>query len=589
MTPPHAPGPLDARNGLRTGWLLLLICGVAAVFRFTGLSWGAPYFHFHIDEHFVFAGADMLRRSLREASISGKFFMYGPLPMWMLDGVMAVRDRFFDPLVLTLKSDQVTYMVIGRALSAALGTACVPLTYLIARRVGGRVAGLIASLLLACAVVHLRESHFFTVDMSMLLFSMIAWFFALRIAESGRWRDYVFAGVSVGAAVASKYSATFLVFVLALAHLCAPGRPSRLADARGWVAWSLRGVMPLAVAAVVFVLVDPMAILYYPKFRGDILEWIVGPQSGAWKPIYIMQFADVRVPLYWFTNLLWWGLGPALEIVGLLGVVWLLVRHDRPSLVAASFPIAYYAGAVQGIAPVIRYALPLAAGLAVPAGVLCAYLLSRPRLRSVGIAITIVVCGTTALYAAAYMNVFRSPDSRLTASAWLLKYVRPDSTILVEPSQNIPPMGSYLTQLDFKGDYVLWRSAEKRDYYHLYSLDTYQYLYDRKTSDAARRSYIQSRLVLADWIVMDDTFTQFYQHLPESEHGVVKQYYRDLFAERLGFHLVRTFKVYPSLFGHTINDDDAELTFRLFDHPRVFVFARSGLAAQFVPEREAAR
>ena len=38
--------------------------------------------------------------------------------------------------------------------------------------------------------------------------------------------------------------------------------------------------------------------------------------------------------------------------------------------------------------------------------------------------------------------------------------------------------------------------------------------------------------------------------------------------------IVRTFKVYPSLFRRTINDDDAEMTFRLFDHPKVFVFVR---------------
>ena len=79
----------------------------------------------------------------------------------------------------------------------------------------------------------------------------------------------------------------------------------------------------------------------------------------------------------------------------------------------------------------------------------------------------------------------------------------------------------------------------------------------------------------ADYIVMDDTYVQFYEHLPASEHGVVKQYYEDLFAERLGFRLMRTFKVYPRLGGIDINDDGAELTFRLFDHPRVFVFVRS--------------
>ncbi len=61
---------------------------------------------------------------------------------------------------------------------------------------------------------------------------------------------------------------------------------------------------------------------------------------------------------------------------------------------------------------------------------------------------------------------------------------------------------------------------------------------------------------------------------PEPDHAVVKQYYRDLLDGRLGFKLVKTFKVYPSLFGRAIRDDAAELTFRSFDHPRVFIFMR---------------
>ena len=76
---------------------------------------------------------------------------------------------------------------------------------------------------------------------------------------------------------------------------------------------------------------------------------------------------------------------------------------------------------------------------------------------------------------------------------------------------------------------------------------------------------------------MDDTYLQFYQHLPSAGHAAVKQYYDDLFAGRLGFELVKTFKVYPSLFGVRINDDRAELTFRLFDHPCVFIFKRASL------------
>ena len=35
-----------------------------------------------------------------------------------------------------------------------------------------------------------------------------------------------------------------------------------------------------------------------------------------------------------------------------------------------------------------------------------------------------------------------------------------------------------------------------------------------------------------DWIVIDDTYLQWYQHLPASENAVLKQYYQDLFEWR---------------------------------------------------------
>ena len=45
---------------------------------------------------------------------------------------------------------------------------------------------------------------------------------------------------------------------------------------------------------------------------------------------------------------------------------------------------------------------------------------------------------------------------------------------------------------------------------------------------------------------------------PARLNGVVKQYYEDLFAGRLGFRLVRTFKVYPRLGGIDVTDDVIE-------------------------------
>ena len=47
---------------------LALITLSGGLLRFYALDWGAPYHHFHIDEHFVFTGAVEMRRDFWAAS-----------------------------------------------------------------------------------------------------------------------------------------------------------------------------------------------------------------------------------------------------------------------------------------------------------------------------------------------------------------------------------------------------------------------------------------------------------------------------------------------------------------------------------------
>lgn len=569
-----APSDLSRRTALL--WLAAATA-LGGAFRFYGLGWGAPYFHFHMDEHLVFTDAYLLARDPHAAAMSGKFFMYSPGPSYLLNLVVRIYEALAHPLDLTIPRDEITYMVLGRAISATFGTATIPLVYLVARRVSGRVAGVIAAFLLAGAVIHLRDSHFFALDVSMAFFTVVTWYFMAHTVERGSIGGTVGSGIGLGLGLLCKYSAAFLAPLIGLAEMMSPDGPRGLRPLRPWVRAGLRAAAAVALGLTLFLILDPLVVKYFDKFRTDIKDWVIDPLSGASKPFWISQFADVNGVTYWFTNLLWWGLGPALEIWALAGVIWLLVRRDRMALFAAAFPIAYWlsAGRTATVAPFIRYTVPLAPALAVAAAALSADLLRRPRWRAPAMAATTVVVATTLLWAAAYMNVFRSPDSRLAASAWLLENVPRDSKILIEPSQNTPPMGSYLTAVSFHESYVMFHpQTEKHDYYWLYPLDTYRSLFNRGVDDNWRRNYIQSRLALADWIVMDESFLESYKHLPESEHGVVKQYYRDLFAGKLGFQLVKTFKVYPALFGRAINDDAAEWTFRLFDHPGVYIFRR---------------
>ena len=322
-----------------------------------------------------------------------------------------------------------------------------------------------------------------------------------------------------------------------------------------------------------------MVLLYHDKFQDDVRTLITEPLSGvlAVRPIWQAHFSGVpHLRTYWFTNLLWWGLGPTLEIWSIAGCLWLLTRRARFSLLAVSVPAAYFATAGNSVAPFVRYAVPLAPMLAVAAGALSADLLARARWRWLGAAGTVIVLGATLLYAAAYMEVYRQPDSRVAAARYLKRAVPAGAKILVEPSQILPPMGEYLENTNFYGDYQpRGVREERRDHFHLYVLDTYRYLYDTPLSDAEKRAYIASRLKEVDWVILEDSFVEFYRDLPGTEHEAVKQYHRDLAEGRLGFELAKTFKVYPSLFGREINDDSSELTFRLFDHPRISIFRRT--------------
>jgi hypothetical protein len=331
------------------------------------------------------------------------------------------------------------------------------------------------------------------------------------------------------------------------------------------------------VVALTFVAVDPMALIFRDKFMQDIRDMILAPViAGSAKPFWVSQFVDIGNPtLYWFTTNLWWSFGPALEIWGLIGIVWLLSRWNRVAGLAAAYPIIYFMTTGYTETPVARYTLPLAPAFALCAGAFSAWLHDQPKIRPLAIAATSVVVGTTAFYALAYMNVYGKPDARLEASRFLVRTVPAGSHILVEPAHSTPPTGQYLQNPQFTGDYVLWGTQDQHDYYWLHSLDVYQRLFRLGISPEDKRAYIDSRLALVDYIVMDDFFLQMYQHLPESDHGVVKDYYRRLFNGELGFSLLKTFKRYPSAFGITINDDAAELSSRMNDHPRVFVFKRT--------------
>jgi len=554
--------------------LLLCLTAAGALFRFYGLGHGAPY-HFHADEMLALRSAELLRASPDLAAQSAKFFAYPVLPKEVLALVTNTYEYFGGPLNLATSTDAEVLMLLGRAVSATAATLTIPVVFLIGRRVAGDAAALLAGALMVASVVHIANARFFTADAILTLWCALALLATVHVAQRGRLRSLVAAGAAVGVALACKYTAAFLLLPLAAAHVVSPSRPGRGAGWRAWVRWIASGVLPVVIAIVVFLLVNPLTLEYPQKFVNDVREFIVGPNFRSGGPIWTAQFNTVSLRAYWFTNLLPWSLGPAFALWALVGVGWLFARSERGATVVASCAVFYYLVAAQTTTPFMRYVLPLTPVLAVAAAVLSIDLVRRGRRPRWALAATVIVLVTTWAWALAYMNVYRQPDARVAAARFIDRRIPEGANVLVEPSHNTPPMGSYLHEPALFNDYVGWGAYTVReDKYAVHTLDVYRHLYDGALSIEQKRRYIRDRLAVADYIVIDDTFEEFYQHLLGAEHAPVREYYQDLFAGRLQFRLIRDFQVSPALFGVEVPDGTAEMTFSLFDHPELFVFER---------------
>src|SRR4029077_20984543 len=113
-------------------------------------------------------------------------------------------------LNLTVPRDEIVYMVVGRAISAGIGTAAILVAYVIGARLSGRLGGLLSAFFLACAGLHLRDSHFATTDISMAFFCTCTLWYAMRLAERGDTGSLIGAGIGFGGAILCKYSGGFV-------------------------------------------------------------------------------------------------------------------------------------------------------------------------------------------------------------------------------------------------------------------------------------------------------------------------------------------------------------------------------------------
>ncbi len=337
-----------ARRTARSPWLLLPIALLAFVLRVHGLKWDGGY-HLHPDERFITIviterilpdwpphwralldpdTSPLNPRSNDPATGQPRDFAYGSLPLFVTKAVAAGMQVVSG----TPWTDYDHIVLVGRVLSALLDVGTVLLVYALARRYGRAYANLAAFLLAVC-VLHIQLAHFFATDTWVTFFATAAVLALVRGAERERTRDFILAGALTGAAVASKASVAFLAFpaLAAVGTVALRERGSNGAVAEGEPAPALRALF-LALttfwsAFITFAIAEPYAL-----FRIHTYLAAIGTQArlvrGDLDYPYTRQYVGTGLT-YHLRNLVLWGMGPALGILALVGLLWAIVRLLR--------------------------------------------------------------------------------------------------------------------------------------------------------------------------------------------------------------------------------------------------------------------
>ena len=609
-----------------TAAALLVILLVAAYFRFTGLNWDGGH-HLHPDERFltmvenalelptsIGTYFDTAQSPLNPHNKGHGFFVYGTFPIFLV--------RYLAEWLGRNTYDQVH--LLGRVVGMLFDLATVLLTYRIGAALYDRRIGLLAAAFLAVAVMHIQQAHFFVVDSYLVTFVALTFWFIVQIARQGRRRDYVWAGLSLGLAMATKLSMLLLAPMVGLGALVwlvrtyndreslsgddadddagAPGdlgmgsasweaalpddalpdaAPDERQPWRAALPLIRRAVIGLAlaglVALVVFRVAQPYAFAGPSAFSlqinplwEDNIRYQGRTQSGEVDLPPSVQWANTTPLLFGWRHMVQWGLGWTLGGVAWAGVAVaggvVLLRGRWQHVLTVAWILLCFIYFSSILNKNMRYLLPIYPFAVIMASWLLWSIHDRLRsqrwalLRPLGAVLIVGVLAATTLWAYAFTRIYTRPVSRVQASEWIYENVPKGAVVANEHWDDPLPLRL--------PDYPDPWGAEGQNYRGLTLT-----LYDQ--DNVEKREKLLDTLDQADYIFLSSN--RLYGSIPRipQRYPMTSEYYRALFSGELGFELVHTGTSYPELPGWRINDDSAEESFTVYDHPKVLIFKKT--------------
>ncbi|MHB8492509.1 MAG: glycosyltransferase family 39 protein, partial [Solirubrobacteraceae bacterium] len=425
------------RDARRVAWVALatlLACALAL--RLWGIRHGLPY-AYNIDEADQFVSRAVRMTGLH---LNPHYFANPPALTYLLHVLFMLRFGGHAATERAFSQHPAEVYLIARITVAVLGALALWLLYLLGARLFGRLVGLLAAALLAVAFLPVFYAHLALNDVPMLVPLLLSLIGSAGIMRTGNTREYLLAGVGLGLATATKYTAG-----IALLALCAAVAMRGLAPATGRSErrQALEGLALAAVlAALAFLLANPYALLDSHSFLAELGHERSVASEAAGK-LGAPQEPTIVYYLWSFT----WGLGwlPSVAALGGLFTVYRRARREWLLLVPMALAYLLYMSA-QGRAfgrwlmPILPVACLLGAhftlALADRAANLAGSLSANARRRLAALAAaggSVALLAQGVVYAVHSDLVLARPDTRSMTRAWMVAHVPPGSSIVLEP------------------------------------------------------------------------------------------------------------------------------------------------------------
>lgn len=557
--------------------------------RFLGNNYDQGH-HLHPDERMLMMVISELKIPDR---LDPNFFAYGSFPLYTLKAMAQASDTLFK----TQFDNYDGLLRMGRALASLLDVGLAALIFLLARQLTQRKAvayfALISYLLMFFPT---QNSNFFIVDNFVNFFFSLTLLFLVIYWRRPRWRTLVALSISYGLLLTSKITplllapllVTFLAFRPWLERLITPPQAhTYLARLRAYISGTKTTSKKSPRALLATSVLGPTLFLFLvllTSFLTMPYAWIKSTQfisevsaqirmnSDAYVFPYTLQYVKTTPYLYPLRQVFFWGVGPPLATLALIGfslvfrrTLFLLRRKSgwktilaHPALPYALVQLMFFLVIGQSAVKFMRYLLPLYGALALLAGISLDAIwgVQRKSTRFSLILITILLLLAASWYGS-FLSIYTRRHPRLEASDWIKAQIAPGAKLAVEHWDDRLPL-------------------TESERFHYLELE----LYNQPDSEA-KWQIIKRQLANADYLILaSNRLFGVLPRLASCEEGVPRcyprtaQYYQALFADQLNFRLVAEFTNRPIFFHQEIIDDDADESFTVYDHPRVLIFKK---------------